>query len=160
MPQQSLAANAAPPSRLIESVDPATGTVMERLEAANPTDLPAVFERARNAQKEWAARPLRDRCNILQRLRDVIFDSLDEIADTITRETGKPRVEATFAEILLALDTANFLARRASRWLRPENPSGRKLSRSESQRHAGSCLRAGSGIQLHKLQTLPEKQAA
>jgi acyl-CoA reductase-like NAD-dependent aldehyde dehydrogenase len=57
---------------------------------------------------------------MFQRFRDVIFDSRDEIADTITRETGKPRVEATFAEILLAIDTADFLARRAPRWLRAE----------------------------------------
>ena len=56
----------------------------------------------------------------MQRLRDVIFDSREEIAGVITRETGKPRVEAIFAEIVLALDTADFLARRAPRWLRPE----------------------------------------
>ena len=64
--------------------------------------------------------PLRERCAKLQRLRDVIFESRDEIAWVITRETGKPRIEAIFAEILLALDTADFLARRAPRWLRPE----------------------------------------
>jgi succinate-semialdehyde dehydrogenase/glutarate-semialdehyde dehydrogenase len=57
---------------------------------------------------------------MLQRLRDVIFDSRDEITGVITRETGKPRVEAIFAEILLALDTADFLARRGPRWLRGE----------------------------------------
>ncbi len=44
----------------------------------------------------------------------------DEIAEVITRETGKPRVEAIFAEIALAIDTAGFLARRAPKWLRPE----------------------------------------
>ncbi len=38
----------------------------------------------------------------------------------ISRETGKPRVEAIFAEIILALDTADFIARRAPKWLRPE----------------------------------------
>jgi succinate-semialdehyde dehydrogenase/glutarate-semialdehyde dehydrogenase len=57
---------------------------------------------------------------MVQRLRDTIFDSREEIASVITRETGKPCVEAIFAEIVLAIDTADFLARRAPRWLRPE----------------------------------------
>jgi acyl-CoA reductase-like NAD-dependent aldehyde dehydrogenase len=53
-------------------------------------------------------------------LRDAIFARRDEIAEVITHEAGKPRVEAIFAEVLLALDTADFLARQAPRWLRPE----------------------------------------
>ncbi len=82
--------------------------------------MPGIFETARRAQKDWAARPLRERCAMLRRLRDVTFERREDIADTVTRETGKPRVEATLAEILLALDTADFLSRQAPRWLRPE----------------------------------------
>jgi len=104
----------------IDSLDPATGEVVGRFEITKAGDLPAIFENARRAQAEWAARPLRDRCAMLRRLRDTMFEHRDEIADVITRETGKPRVEAIFAEILLALDTADFLSRRAPRWLRPE----------------------------------------
>ena len=57
---------------------------------------------------------------MLRKLRDAIFERRDDIADIVTRETGKPRAEAILAEVLLALDTANFLARQAPRWLRPE----------------------------------------
>ena len=57
---------------------------------------------------------------MLRGLRDAIFARHDEIADIVTREAGKPRVEAIFAEVLLALDTADFLAHQAPRWLRPE----------------------------------------
>ena len=57
---------------------------------------------------------------MLRRLRDTIFERRDDISNIVTRETGKPRVEAILAEILLALDTADFLARQAPRWLRPE----------------------------------------
>jgi len=104
----------------IDSLDPSTGEVVGRFEITKPGDLPALFENARRAQREWAARPLRDRCAMLRRLRDTMFELRDEIADVVTRETGKPRVEAIFAEILLALDTADFLSRRTPRWLRPE----------------------------------------
>ena len=57
---------------------------------------------------------------MLRKLRDAIFERRDDIAEIVTRETGKPRAEAILAEVLLALDTANFLARQAPRWLRPE----------------------------------------
>jgi acyl-CoA reductase-like NAD-dependent aldehyde dehydrogenase len=120
VPPEPFAAATAHVAGVVESFDPASGVVHARYAATNPLDIPAVFERARIAQREWAARPLHERCAMMQRLRDAIFDSRDEIARVITRETGKPRVEAIFAEIVLALDTADFLARRAPRWLRPE----------------------------------------
>ena len=114
---------ASPPLRAaatIESINPATQEVNARFEITQPADLPAIFERARNAQKVWAARSLREHCTMLRGLRDAIFARRDEIAEVVSRETGKPRAEAIFAEVLLALDTADFLARRAPRWLRPE----------------------------------------
>ncbi|MGA8674435.1 MAG: aldehyde dehydrogenase family protein [Candidatus Acidiferrales bacterium] len=114
---------AAPPSRAaatIESINPATQEINARFAITQPNELRAIFERARAAQQEWSARPLRERAAMLRVLRDAIFARRDEIADIITREAGKPRVEAIFAELLLALDTADFLARQAPRWLRPE----------------------------------------
>jgi acyl-CoA reductase-like NAD-dependent aldehyde dehydrogenase len=120
VPREKLAERIAPETNHVESIDPATGEAIARFESADPAEMPKIFERARAAQKEWAARPIRARVAMLRRLRDAIFESRDEIADVISRETGKPRVEAVFAEIILALDTADFLARRAPRWLRPE----------------------------------------
>jgi acyl-CoA reductase-like NAD-dependent aldehyde dehydrogenase len=114
---------ASPASRVataIDSINPATQEINAQFAATQVADLPTIFERARAAQKDWAARPLRERCAMLRRLRDAIFERREEIVDVITREAGKPRVEAIFAELLLALDTADFLARRAPRWLRPE----------------------------------------
>ena len=104
----------------IDSVNPATGEVVARIPATPLSAIPAIFETARAAQKAWSGRPLQERCAMLRKLRDVIFEGRDDIANTVTRETGKPRAEAILAEVLLALDTANFLARQAPRWLCPE----------------------------------------
>ncbi len=104
----------------IDSVDPATNEVTARFAVANPADLPAIFTAARLAQKQWSAHTMKQRSVAIARLRDAIYDLRDEIAATISRETGKPRVEAIFAEILVVLDTADFLSRQAPRWLRPE----------------------------------------
>ncbi|MGA9632493.1 MAG: aldehyde dehydrogenase family protein [Candidatus Acidiferrales bacterium] len=104
----------------VDSIDPATNAIIARFESTDPADIPAIFARARTAQSEWAAQPVPARSAALRRLRDAIFDSREEITGIISRETGKPRVEAIFAELILALDTADFIARRAPKWLRPE----------------------------------------
>src|SRR6185437_4434012 len=96
---------------------------------------PEIFRRARDAQKDWEETPVRERCEMLRLLRDAIFARRHEIASVLTRETGKPLAEAIFSEILLALDTANFLARRAPRWLRPHRVP-----------HHNIALKAKSGI--------------
>jgi acyl-CoA reductase-like NAD-dependent aldehyde dehydrogenase len=119
-PEQPIVSPVVQPTNYVESIDPASGSLNQRFEATHPDQVPAIVEHARQAQKDWSTRPLGQRGALLQRLRDVIFDSRDQIADVITRETGKPRVEAIFAEILLALDLTDFFARRAPGWLRPE----------------------------------------
>ena len=119
-PSTSIKAAAAEKIAYIESIDPASEEVIARFEAARPGQLPDIFARARLAQQQWSARPVRERCQAIRRLRDSIYERREEIADVISRETGKPRVETLFAEILLALDTADFFARNGARWLRPE----------------------------------------
>ncbi len=117
---QDLGTQSVADQNFVDSVNPATGEVISRIPATPPSAISAIFQAARAAQKAWAAQPLSKRCAMLRKLRDAIFERRDDIANIVTRETGKPRAEAILAEILLALDTANFLARQAPRWLRPE----------------------------------------
>lgn len=104
----------------VESINPATGEVLARIPATAPGAISSIFEAARTAQKAWSTLTLRERCAMLRRLRDAIYERREDVVRTVTRETGKPRVEAILAELLLSLDTADFLARQAPRWLRPE----------------------------------------
>ncbi|MBI3485235.1 MAG: aldehyde dehydrogenase family protein, partial [Acidobacteria bacterium] len=78
----------------LDSIDPASGEVIARFEVTPPGEVTGVLKRARQAQEEWARRPLRERCALLRRLRDVLFARRQEIAEVITREAGKPRVES------------------------------------------------------------------
>src|ERR1700721_6496 len=117
---QALGAQSTTAQDFIDSVNPATGEVVARIPATPLSTIPAIFETARAAQKAWSGRPLQERCAMLRSLRDAIFECRDNIASIVTRETGKPRAEAILAEVLLALDTADFLARQAPRCLRPE----------------------------------------
>src|SRR2546422_6724107 len=91
-------------SPLMESIDPATGMVIARLEATPPSEVPGILTQARRAQAGWAAQSLQERCALVHRLRETIYARRQEIAERVMRESGKPRVEALFADVLVSLD--------------------------------------------------------
>ncbi len=105
---------------VILSIDASSGRTVGEVPATPVAAVPDVMALARTAQREWASRPIESRCAAMRRLRDAIYEHRDEITRTISSETGKPHVEAVFSELILALDTTDFLARRAPEWLRPE----------------------------------------
>jgi succinate-semialdehyde dehydrogenase/glutarate-semialdehyde dehydrogenase len=106
----------------LESVDPATGEVIARFEMTSPAELPRMVKCAQTAQAAWAKLPPPQRARAMARLRDVIFQRKAEIADVVSREVGKPRVECIFNEVTVALDTAHYYSspRRVVRMLQPE----------------------------------------
>ena len=122
MASQSQSFEAAPvrAEEFVDSVNPATGAVIARMAATPASALPEIFRRAREVQAGWAERRLVERAAMLHKLCGAMYQARDEIVELISRESGKPRVEAIFAELLLALDLSDFLARQAPRWLAPE----------------------------------------
>jgi acyl-CoA reductase-like NAD-dependent aldehyde dehydrogenase len=113
-------AAAATNAGFVASIDAASGRVVAQIPATSPDAVPRLMAQAREAQKSWAAKSLRERCTYLRKIRDAIYDRREEVTNAISLETGKPHVEAVFAELMLALDSADFLARQAPEWLRPE----------------------------------------
>ena len=108
------------PVEALPSINPATGEVIAYVEKTPPANLPAIFERARAAQKAWAKLDVRERCAQLRVLREKLLASRDVLANTVVLESGKPRVEAIFADVFVGLDTAAYFARHGERLLRPE----------------------------------------
>lgn len=82
------------PGRL-ESFNPRTGEKLGEVPVASPADVGAVVARARSAQEGWAAMGVDRRNATLNRLREVLLDRADEIANMVSSENGKPPVEAT-----------------------------------------------------------------
>jgi succinate-semialdehyde dehydrogenase/glutarate-semialdehyde dehydrogenase len=105
---------------VVASIDAASGRVVAQIPTTPPESVPRLMAQAREAQKSWAAKSVRERCGYLRKIRDAIYERRDEVTNAISLETGKPHVEAVFAELMLALDSADFLARQAPEWLRPE----------------------------------------
>ena len=94
---------------------------MAKLGAIGP-----MVQRARDAQAEWASWSLEKRKSSLIRARDLLLERREDIADLISRETGKPSLEAVGTDILTSLVAADHSARSmrklfATRQVRFEN---------------------------------------
>jgi acyl-CoA reductase-like NAD-dependent aldehyde dehydrogenase len=106
--------------REVISYDPATGEEVGRAPLRSAEDVARAVERARGAQKAWAALSFRERASVVMRARAVVLAEMDEIASLVSRESGKPPAEAVSMEIVPTLDLMQFFARETARMLRPE----------------------------------------
>lgn len=106
----------------LESHNPATGEVIARFEITPAAEVAAKIQRARAAQVLWGKQSFVERCASLARLKDILFCRRQEIAEVVTREVGKPRLEALLADVTVAIDTAAHYSdpARVARLLRPE----------------------------------------
>src|SRR5712692_6440980 len=114
----ALMAATAIPVDTLPSINPATGEVLAHFERTPASLLPAIVSRARAAQGRWMNQTVRHRCAMLRELRERIMASRNELADAVVRESGKPSVEALFADIFVALDSAEYWSRNAASALR------------------------------------------
>src|SRR6202171_4732201 len=104
----------------LPSINPATSETLGYFEKTPPSALPQIIARARASRILWGNVPIGERCARLLNLRDVIMASRGALADTVVAESGKPRVEALFADIFVAVDSAAYFAKNAGALLSPE----------------------------------------
>lgn len=102
----------------LQNVEPASGRPLAPVAVADAEDVRRVVARARRAQARWAALPWGERRARLLAFRDRLLDRADDVAETISRETGKPRFEARVHEVLPIADLSHYYATRAERFLR------------------------------------------
>jgi acyl-CoA reductase-like NAD-dependent aldehyde dehydrogenase len=113
-------AEAKTAAREIISYDPATGEEVGRVPVLTAEEVASAVARARAAQKSWGALSFRERASVVMRARAIVLEEMEEIASLISRESGKPAVEAIAMEIVPTLDLMQFFARRTERLLKPE----------------------------------------
>ncbi len=80
--------------------------------------VPHLYARARAAFLVWSRTSLRERVQLLRRLRLVIVERLDELAEVVAVATGKPLAEVVTTELLPVLDTIAYLEKLGPRTLR------------------------------------------
>lgn len=115
-------------ARKLISVNPATGETLQSLDCAGAAEVQATVARARGAQPQWKALGMRKRIEILRDFQHRLHDKKTDVARLITREAGKPYVEALLTEIVVVLDAARFLIDNAYQLLRSEPVSHGSLA--------------------------------
>ncbi|MFO0548241.1 MAG: aldehyde dehydrogenase family protein [Polyangiaceae bacterium] len=103
----------------ILSFAPATGELVGEAPVHDAAAVRAAVERARRAQVSWGALPVRDRCERMLRLRDLLLEREAEVSDLIARETGKPVMEALLHEVAPTLHLLEYFAKHAEKILAP-----------------------------------------
>jgi acyl-CoA reductase-like NAD-dependent aldehyde dehydrogenase len=104
----------------LRSINPATGDSLAQVETTPPSAFPAILARARTVQSSWRDLPLKNRLVLLHALQMRILEKREALADLVSRESGKPRVEALFADVFVALDTAAYFFTEGRKLLQPE----------------------------------------
>ena len=98
--------------------DPSNGQEIGRAALMTAADVAVAVRNARLAQPAWAALSYRERARFILRAREIVLAHTDEIANIISRETGKPPVEAISMEVVPTLDLMNYFAQNTERLLK------------------------------------------
>jgi len=103
----------------LRPVNPAT---LESVGAVPVTrNVAAVVAEAASAQEAWSRSSFEDRRRLLVGAARVVLGRIDEIASTITAETGKPIVEAYTNDLMVGIEQLAWIASNAERSLAPEH---------------------------------------
>jgi succinate-semialdehyde dehydrogenase / glutarate-semialdehyde dehydrogenase len=110
----------------LEVTDAMTGRLLGDVPRCTGADVAAAAQRARVIQPEWAARPIRERAEVLLRFHDLVLQRQNEVLDLIQLENGKARRHA-FEEVLDVCLTARYYANTAAKYLSPKRRQGVQL---------------------------------
>ncbi|MDT5012106.1 MAG: succinate-semialdehyde dehydrogenase / glutarate-semialdehyde dehydrogenase [Mycobacterium sp.] len=106
----------ARPEKTIDEVF--TGKPLTTIPVGTAADVEAAFVTARAAQGEWAARPVKDRVEVIGRYRDLVIKNRQFLMDLLQAEAGKARWAAQ-EEIVDLMANANYYVRVAEGLLKP-----------------------------------------
>lgn len=105
-------------SETIQVRNPATLELVKELPVASPAAVAAAVAQARQAQAGWQHTSFTERASLLYRLRDLLLDDGDKLADILTSETGRPRAEVYGNELFYLCDAIGAWAKNSKGYLR------------------------------------------
>ncbi len=87
--------------------NPATGEIIAQVPLSTASAVDAAVQASLEPQKQWAAVALKDRVQVMFRLKAIIEDRVDELAELITSENGKTPGESR-GELLRGVECIEF----------------------------------------------------
>ncbi len=103
--------------RLLQSIDPSTGEVIEEFEPMSPARVDEAIAAADAAFRDWRTRSFADRATLMKRAATLLRSDADRLAGVITAEMGKPLSESR-AEVEKCAFTCDWYAEHAEEFLR------------------------------------------
>jgi acyl-CoA reductase-like NAD-dependent aldehyde dehydrogenase len=100
-----------------EAFSPATLKVIGTYENTPAEEVRGVVERARAAQRVWAATDHPTRAQHLLDARRYLIEHSEEVARVISTDNGKPHIEALLTEVFPIVDLIGYFAKEAGRFL-------------------------------------------
>lgn len=80
--------------KTIAVTNPATGEVIDTIPAATAEDVKAAIAAARSGQRAWNTVPVHERVDIMMKFLELVERDKEQLARTLSDETGKPITEA------------------------------------------------------------------
>lgn len=96
--------------RYFDNVTPVTGKAFCEIPRSDKDDIEAALDAAHAARVGWAATPVAQRANVLNRIADRMEANLDLLAHAETWDNGKPIRETRAADVPLAIDHFRYFA--------------------------------------------------
>ena len=116
-----LAGNPAPQGKARDALSPAdTSRVVGQVHEATREEVAAALDAAEDGFKEWSARPVAERAEVLRRTADLYEEHIAELTVIATREAGKMMFDG-IAEVREAVDFLRYYANESER-LEAEEP--------------------------------------
>jgi succinate-semialdehyde dehydrogenase/glutarate-semialdehyde dehydrogenase len=94
----------------LDSFSPSTQKKVGSVETITPGKVQGIVDEVAEVQPFWAQLSLDDRSRYFRRAADVLLDELDELAELLSLEQGKPRVESYTMELLPTVDALRWIA--------------------------------------------------
>ena len=94
----------------LESFNPATGELVGTVDTVTPEQVQEVVDDVAEVQPFWAQLSLADRARYMRRAAGVLVEDMEEVADLLTREQGKPITESYVMEVIPTIDALHWCA--------------------------------------------------
>jgi len=118
--ESATAVQTAPSTSTLESFNPATGELVGSVPTIVPEEVQGIVDEVARVQPAWAELPAKTRAEYMRRAADALLDDIDEIAELLTREQGKPRAESYTMELLPTVDALHWCAKQGPKILADE----------------------------------------
>ena len=98
----------------IQCINPTTGEKICNVKVSTEPEITGKVNKAKEAFPLWSSLPIEKRIAFLSRVYEIILSEREDIAKTISTNTGKPIAEAYLTEVASALQVMEYFIKNAS----------------------------------------------